>query len=151
MFAIAFFICVQVRTFLELSAQVEVMSPETRASLARSVEGWAFHEAMLEQGKALLRSKLLEGCVTLARQQRVYGHSVIPPPLLGHLDTLTVRTFHFALHQTLLTARRTLCCTGFQYRTNIAMSHAQLLVPLLTWWPIITFYMLLYLLFLMVF
>jgi hypothetical protein len=80
----------QVRTFLELSAQVDIVSAETRASLARSVEGWAFHEAMLEQGKALLRTKLLEGCITLARQQRVYGHSAIPPPLLGHLDTLTV-------------------------------------------------------------
>lgn len=66
------------------------MSNETAASLARSVEGWSFHEAILDQGKVLLRTKLREACITMARQQRELGHCGIPPPLLGHLDMLSV-------------------------------------------------------------
>jgi hypothetical protein len=80
----------QLRTFLELSGKVQVISNETSASLARSVEGWSFHETILEQGRVLLRRKLQEACITMAHQQRELGHSSIPPPVLGHLDMLSV-------------------------------------------------------------
>ena len=89
----------QVRTFLDIAAQVNFLGPDAHATLARSVEGWAFHETMLEQGQQVLRSKLLEGCVFIASTGGANdsggnaagaASGVVPPALLGHLDTLTV-------------------------------------------------------------
>jgi hypothetical protein len=66
------------------------MTDQLHASLARSVECWSFHEEMLERGKLLLREKLLDACVALAEPRSEPVDAPIPPPLLGHLDTLSV-------------------------------------------------------------
>jgi hypothetical protein len=66
------------------------MTEHLHATLARSVECWSFHEDMLEQGKQLLREKLLDACVTQAQTRNEPALAPIPPHLLGHLDTVSV-------------------------------------------------------------
>jgi hypothetical protein len=123
----------QLRTFLELCGKVQVISKETAASLARSVEGWSFHEAILEQGKVLLRKKLQEACITMAHQQRELGHSTIPPPVLGHLDMLSVllandlslRKQIMATLRKTLSPRQMCLVLVVQVRTHVSMQCRQ--------------------------
>jgi hypothetical protein len=67
-----------------------VIAEGTRAALTRLVESWAFHEAVLDQGKRLLQSTFLEACISMARLQRQMPQAPVPPNVLGHLDTLAV-------------------------------------------------------------
>jgi hypothetical protein len=78
----------QVRTFLQLPVEKRVVADDTRSTLARLVEAWAFQELLLEQGRAVVQARLLEMCVAVARLQLAAPAATLPPSLLGNLDSV---------------------------------------------------------------